>query len=150
MVEKCVPEYRAELPRFLPSRRSSTLRPPLSAWGSSLPPEVLGEVGFESVSEVEDEPEVAFEALLTPIFSSWILILLFPPRRRVLSFQRSQSMTTGMIIVKKIVTPITIHSFVDSDMPYGSGSRPGRAVWQESVGKDTEQGAVVVFMEHVL
>lgn len=149
-IENCVPESRAELPRFRPSRRSSILRRPLSAWGSFLPPQTLGEVAFESVSEVEDEPDVAFEAFLTSIFSSWTLILLFPPRRRVLSFQRSQSMTTGITIVRKIVTPITIHSFVDPGMPYGSGSGPGRAVSQEWVGKDTKQGAVVVCMEQVL
>ena len=101
-------------------------------------------VGFEPV------PRVAFEEFLTSIFSSWTLMLLFPPRRGARSFQRNQRMTTGILIVRNIVMPMTIHNLVDPDMPYASRSGPGRAVRQDLVGNDTKQGAVVLCIEQVL
>ena len=85
-------------------------------------------VGFESVSGVDDEPEVALEEFLTSIFSSWTLMLLFPPRRGARSFQRNHRTTTGILIVRNIVTLMTIHNLVDPDMPYASRSGLGRAV----------------------
>lgn len=77
-------------------------------------------------------------------------MLLFPPRRGALSFQRAHRTTTGIRIVKKTVVPITIHSFVVPDIPCGCGSGAGRVVRQEVSGKVTEHGAVVVCIEHVL
>ena len=87
------------------------------------PPGIL--VGFESVSGVEDEPEVALEDFLPSIFSSWTLMLLFPPRRGARSFQRNQRMTTGILIVRNMVTPMTIHNLADPDIPYACKAEPG-------------------------
>ena len=120
MIKIFVPECCAELPRSLPNRRPGAFWPPCGIWDFFLLPEILEGLDFESVSGAEDEPEVAFEAFLTSIFSSCTLMLLFPPRRGPLSFQRTQRVTTGMMIVKKIVMPRTIHSSVDPDMPYDS------------------------------
>lgn len=57
---------------------------------------------------------------------------------------------TGIIIVNRTVKPMTIHKLAVPGMPFGCGSGLGRAVWQEVVGKETEQGAVVVCIEQVL
>lgn len=66
---------------FLPRRRSSAFR--------LLLPEVLEELEFELVFEVDDEPDIAFEDSLSSFFSSWMLMLLFPPRRGTRSLQRA-------------------------------------------------------------
>ena len=100
--------------------RSSKTRPRLGGCGSLLPPEILEEVVFESVSGVDDELEVALEDFLTSIFSSWMLMLLFPPRRGGLSFQRNQSVATGIVIVRKILMPMMVHNPIDPDILYDS------------------------------
>ena len=95
----------------------------------------------------DDPPEVDF---LASFFSSWTLILLFPPRRGARSFQRAQSTTTGINIVRRIVTPMTIHNLVVPDITGDGIVGAGRDVWQLSCGKETEQGAVVGCMVQVL
>lgn len=114
-------------------------------------PGFLVAFGFELDFGMEDELELEVEVgFLASFFSSWTLMLLFPPRRGALSFQRAHRTMTGIKIVKKTVIPITIPNFAVPDKPCGSGSGPGRVVWQEVSGKLTEHGAVVVCIEHVL
>ena len=139
MMNDSVPDCCAGLLRSLPRRRPGAFCPPGGVWDFFLLPETLEEFDFESVSGFEDEPEVAFEAFLTSIFSSCTLMLLLPPRRGPLSFQRTQRVTTGMMIVKRIVTPRTIHSSVDPNMRYDSGNGSRQVVWQTPL-EDIQEG----------
>ena len=118
MIKDSLPECCPGLPGSLPRRWPGASCLSFGIRDFSLPPETPQELSFKSVSGVVDEPEVAFEAFLTSIFSSCTLMLLFPQRRGPLSFQRTQRVTTGMMIVKKIVTPMTIPNSVDPDIPY--------------------------------